>query len=71
MSSSSEQELENINNIYLSEGKNKNSWALFLKDINNDMYKEKIVMFLEKNMKENPKNELTIDIIAFIMDFGN
>ena len=71
MSSSSEQELQNINNIYLSEGKNKNSWALFLKDINNDMYKEKIVMFLEKNMKENPKNELTIDIIAFIMDFGN
>lgn len=71
MSSSSEQELQNINNIYLSGGKNKNSWALFLKDINNDVYSEKIIMFLEKNMKENPKNELTIDIIAFIMDFGN
>ena len=71
MSSSSEQELQNLNNIYLSGGKNKNSWALFLKDINDGAFNKKIIEFLEKNMKENPKNELTIDIIAFIMDFGN
>ena len=71
MSSSSEPELQNINNIYSSEGKNKNAWELFFKDINNDNYKEKIVMLLEKTMKENPTNELTVDIIDFIMDFGN
>ena len=36
MSSNSGPELQNINNIYLSEGKNKNAWKLFYKDISNN-----------------------------------
>ena len=71
MESYSGQEIQNMKNIYLSEGKNKNSWELFFKDINNDNYKEKIVMLLENIMKNYPKNGITIDIIDFIMDFGN
>ena len=71
MESYSGQEIQNIKKIYLSEGKNKNSWELFFKDINNDNYKEKIVMLLENIMKNYPKNGITIDIIDFIMDFGN
>ena len=71
MSSNSGPELQNINNIYLSEGKNKNAWKLFYKDINNDSYINKIIFLLASNMKENPKNGLTIDIIDFIIDFGN
>ena len=68
---SSEQELSNINNLYSSEGKDKQNWILFLNDINNDSLNDKILSFLQKNLKENPKNELTVDIIDFIIDFGN
>ena len=71
MTSNSEQELKNINDIFSSDGKNKNAWELFCKDIDDDNYSNKIVSFLEKNMKENPKDELTVDIIDFIMEFGN
>ena len=55
MSSNSGPELQNINNIYLSEGKNKNAWKLFYKDINNDSYINKIIFLSASNMKENPK----------------
>ena len=71
MSSSTGPELQNINNIYSSEGKNKNAWQLFYKDINNDSYINSIIFLLASNMKQNPKNGLTIDIIDFIIDFGN
>ena len=66
MSSSTGPELQNINNIYSSEGKNKNAWQLFYKDINNDSYINSIIFLLASNMKQNPKNGLTIDIIDFI-----
>ena len=71
MSSSSGPELQNINNIYLSEGQNKNAWQLFYKDINNNSYINSIMFLLYSNLKQNPKNGLTIDIIDFIIDFGN
>ena len=71
MSSGSGPELQNINNIYLSEGQNKNAWQLFYKDIHNDSYINNIMFLLYKNLKQNPKNGLTIDIIDFIIDFGN
>ena len=71
MSSASNQELENLKNIYSSNGKDKNSWINFHKDINNDSFISKIISFLQANMKENPKNELTLDIIDFAIDFGN
>ena len=71
MSSSSGPELQNINNIYSSEGQNKNAWQLFYKDINNDSYINNIMYLLYSNLKQNPKNGLTIDIIDFIVDFGS
>ena len=68
---SSDKELIKLNNLYASGGSNKRDWEKFTKDINNDYLSEKIVFYLEKNMKENPKNELTVDIIDFVLEFGN
>ena len=68
---SSEQELIHINNIYSSNGSSKNDWSNFIKDINNDSYVDKIIFLLHKNMRENPKNELTVDIIDLIIDYGS
>ena len=64
-------EIQNMINIYSSDGKNKNAWQLFFKDINNDILEETIISTLEKNMKEYPRNEITADIIDFIIDFGS
>ena len=68
---SSNQELLNINSIYSTNGKLKKDWEFFLKDINNDSCIEKIVFLLQKNMSEIPQNELTVDIIDFIIDYGS
>ena len=66
-----EPELSSINNIYSSQGNSKKDWESLAKEINNDSYIDKIVFFLQKNMKENPKNEITLDIIDLIVDFGS
>ena len=66
-----EPELASINNIYSSQGNSKKDWESLAKDINNDSYINKIVFFLQKIMKENPKNEITLDIIDLIIDFGS
>ena len=71
MDSFSGPEIQNMKNLYLSKREDKHSWELFLGDINNNNYNQKIVMYLENNMKNNPQNEFTIDIIDFIVDFGN
>ena len=63
-------ELLNLNSLYLSEGKNEPEWKLFLTDIKNESFSEKIVGFLKNNMIEQPKNLLTIDIIDYIIDNG-
>ena len=68
---SSNQELFNINNIYSTNGKQKKDWEYLIRDINNDSYIDKIVFLLQKNMKENPQNELTVDIIDLIIDYGS
>ena len=68
---SSEPELSSINNIYSSKGNSKSDWQFLAKDINNDSNIDKIVFFLQNNMKENPKNELTVDIIDLIVDYGS
>ena len=68
---SSESELINIKNIYSSNGNSKKDWELFAKDINNDSYIDKIIFFLQKMMKENPQNELTVDIIDLIIDYSS
>ena len=68
---SSDQELININSIYSSNGKQKRDWEYLIKDINNDSIIDKIVFLLQKNMKENPQNELTVDIIDLIIDYGS
>ena len=68
---SSNQELININNIYSNNGNVKKDWELFIKDINNDSYVDQIIFLLQKNMKEMPKNQLTLDIIDLIIDHGS
>ena len=65
------QELININNIYSNNGNLKKDWEFFIKDIQNDSYIEQIVFLLQKNMNEMPKNELTLDIIDLIIDYGS
>ena len=66
-----QKELIKIKNIYSTGGNNKREWEKFSKDITNNLFSDKIVLFLDKNMKENPKNELTLDIIDFIIEYGN
>ena len=68
---SSNQGLININSIYSTQGKLKKDWEYFIKDINNDSCSDKIISLLNQNMKDTPKNELTVDIIDFIIDYGN
>ena len=65
------QELININNIYSNNGNVKKDWELFIKDINNDSFIDQIIFLLQKNMKEMPKNQITLDIIDLIIDHGS
>ena len=68
---SSNYELNNINSIYSNNGNQKKDWENFIKDINNNSCNEQIIFLLQKNMKENPQNELTVDIIDLIVDYGS
>ena len=66
---SSNYELNNINSIYSNNGNQKKDWENFIKDINNNSSNEQIIFLLQKNMKENPQNEITVDIIDLIVDY--
>ena len=68
---SSNFELININNIYSNNGNQKKDWENFIKDINNNSSNEQIIFLLQKSMKENPQNEITVDIIDLIVDYGS
>ena len=63
--------LLNINSIYLSNGQNKSDWEFFFSDINNESTSPKIIALILKKLKEQPTNELTLDIIDYMIDFGN
>ena len=62
--------LINLNNLFLSEGKAITNWQILLKDINNELYSEKIIFFLKSKIINNPQNLLTLDVIDFIIDNG-
>ena len=63
-------ELINLENIYLFDGSDKGNWEYFLTDIKNESYSDKIVASLLDNITNQPKNELNLDIIDYILDFG-
>ena len=60
----------NLENIYLFDGANKGDWEFFVKDITNESFCEKIVSSLSENLIKQPKNELNLDIIDYILNFG-
>ena len=63
-------EVLNLENIFLFDGKNKGDWEFFLKDITNEQFSEKIVASLLDYLTKQPQNELTLDVVDYIVDFG-
>ena len=63
-------EILNLENIYLFDGGTKENWDFFNKDINNEAYCQKIMFTIFNYLTSQPKNELTLDIIDYILDFG-
>ena len=63
-------EIINLENLYLFDGGTKDNWDFFCKDINNESYCQKIMFSLFNYLTTQPKNELTLDIIDYIIDYG-
>lgn len=63
-------EIINLENIYLFDGGSKENWDYFSKDITNESYTQKIVSVISNYLTTQPKNEITLDIIDYILDFG-
>ena len=63
-------ELLNLENIFLFDGQNKPDWEFFLKDITNDQFSEKIAASLLDYLTKQPQNELTLDVVDYVLDFG-
>ena len=64
-------EVQNLNNIYLSEGKIQENWRLFFEDMKNESNIEKILLFLKNKMVNSPQNIITLDIIDLMIDYGS
>ena len=63
-------EILNLENIYLFDGGTKENWDFFNKDINNESYCKKIMFTIFNYLTSQPKNEITLDVIDYILDFG-
>ena len=63
-------ELLNLENIFLFDGQNKADWDFFQKDITNEQFSEKIVASLLDYLTKQPQNELTLDVVDYVLDFG-
>ena len=63
-------EIINLENLYLFDGGTKENWDFFSKDINNESYCKKIMFSIFNYLTTQPKNELTLDIIDYIIDYG-
>ena len=66
-----ETEIKNIKNIYILNGNNIESWENFYLDINKEEYIEKIFIYIKSKFLEGTNNELTLDIIDYIIDKGS
>ena len=64
-------EVQNLNNIYLSEGKIQENWRLFFEDMKNESYTENILLFLKNKIINHPENLITLDIIDLMIDYGS
>ena len=63
-------EIINLENLYLFDGGTKDNWEFFCKDINNESHCKKIMFTIYNYLTSQPKNELTLDIIDYILDYG-
>ena len=63
-------EIINLENLYLFDGGTKENWDFFSKDINTQSYCQKIMFSIFNYLTTQPKNELTLDIIDYIIDYG-
>ena len=63
-------EIINLENLYLFDGGTKDNWEFFCKDINNESHCKKIMFTIYNYLTTQPKNELTLDIIDYILDYG-
>ena len=61
---------KNIDNIYLYEGNSKDSWINLIIDINDENKNEKNISYIKNKLLQKQNNELTLDIIDFIIEKG-
>ena len=61
---------KNIDNIYLYEGNSKDSWINLITDINDENKNEKNISYIKNKLLQKQNNELTLDIIDFIIEKG-
>ena len=59
-----------LNNIYSTNGRNKNYWKDLLICINNNSSFPKIIEFFNQRIKNEPSNILNLDILDFLIDYG-
>ena len=59
-----------LNQIYSSNGKNKNSWKELIFSMNNFNSNPGIIHYFNQRIINEPSNILTLDILDFLIDFG-
>ena len=60
-----------LNNIYSTNGKNKNYWKDLLVSIKNDSSFPGIIEYFNQRIKNEPSNILNLDILDFLIDYGH
>ena len=59
-----------LNQIFSSNGEDKNSWKNLLLSLNNISSYEEIIHYFNQKLINNPSNSLTLDILDFMIDNG-
>ena len=60
-----------LNNIYSTNGKDKNYWKDLLVSIKNDSSFPGIIKYFNQRIKNEPSNILNLDILDFLIDYGH
>ena len=59
-----------LNQIYSTNGKDKNSWKELIFSLNNFNFNPSIIHYFNQRIINEPSNLLTLDILDFLIDFG-